>query len=76
VVIEVLTKSSLTNKQLCAITLGCEKQSDFPVFSWNVTFPDKPKPTPRPPQPPAVSENSNHRYLDLSLSYFSRDHPN
>ncbi|CAF3153509.1 unnamed protein product [Rotaria sp. Silwood2] len=53
VVIEVLTKSRLTNKQLCAITFGCEKQSDFPVFSWNVTFPDKPKPPPRPPQPPA-----------------------
>lgn len=50
-----LTKSHLTEKQLCAITLGCEKQSDFPVFSWNVTFPDKPKPHPRPPQPPAVS---------------------
>ncbi|CAF3896250.1 unnamed protein product, partial [Adineta steineri] len=31
----------------------CQPETDFPVFSWNVTFPNKPKPTPRPPQPPS-----------------------
>jgi hypothetical protein len=45
-----------TSKQLCALALNCEKQSDFPLLRWNVTFPDKPKPPPRPPQPPSVSQ--------------------
>ncbi|CAM4785122.1 unnamed protein product [Rotaria magnacalcarata] len=65
VVVEVLTKAHLTDQQLCAITFGCEKQSDFPVFSWNVTFPDKPKPPPQPPQPPAP-ESPKLNVLHLS----------
>ena len=46
----------LTSKEICALAFGCEPQTNFPVFSWNVTFPNTPKPTPRPPQPPSVSK--------------------
>ena len=52
-VFEVVKLAPLTNKELCSLAFECEPQRDFPVFSWNVTFPDKPKPTPRPPQPPS-----------------------
>ncbi|CAF5018539.1 unnamed protein product, partial [Rotaria sp. Silwood1] len=53
VIIEVLSMSPLTNKELCSLAFECQAPPYFPIVSWNVTFPDKPKPTPRPPQPPA-----------------------
>lgn len=51
---KVIAESHLTSKQLCALALNCERQFDFPVLIWNVTFPDKPKPPPQPPHPPLV----------------------
>ena len=54
--LQVVQLAALTNKQLCSLAFECQPQTDFPVFSWNVTFPNKPKPTPKPPQPPAVSD--------------------
>ncbi|CAF4257182.1 unnamed protein product, partial [Rotaria sp. Silwood2] len=53
VVFQVVELAPFNNKQLCALAFECQPQRDFPAFSWNVTFPDKPKPTPRPPQPPS-----------------------
>ncbi|CAF1315960.1 unnamed protein product [Adineta ricciae] len=53
VVFQVVQLAPLTNKQICALAFECQPQRDFPVFSWNVTFPDKPKPTPQPPKPPS-----------------------
>jgi hypothetical protein len=56
VVIAVISLSNYNNKQLCALALNCGKQFDYPVITWNVTFPsDKPKPSPLPPQPPKVN---------------------
>ncbi|CAF0993021.1 unnamed protein product [Rotaria sordida] len=52
-VFQVIELTSFTNKQLCALAFECQPQRDFPIFNWNVTFPDKPKPTPQPPQPPS-----------------------
>ena len=52
---KVIAESRLTSKQLCALAFDCERQFDFPILNWNVTFPDKPKPPPRPPQTPSVS---------------------
>ncbi|CAF4870739.1 unnamed protein product, partial [Rotaria magnacalcarata] len=35
---------------------NCYKQFDYPIITWNVTFPhDKPKPPSQPPQPPQVN---------------------
>ncbi|CAF1450802.1 unnamed protein product [Adineta ricciae] len=60
-VIAVISQSSYSNKQLCALALNCRKQFDYPILTWNVTFPsDKPKPLPKPPQPPKVSITSRH----------------
>ncbi|CAF4684401.1 unnamed protein product [Rotaria socialis] len=51
-VIEVIGASSLTSRELCALALDCENQSDFPKLNWNITVPGR-KPPPRPPQPPS-----------------------
>ncbi|CAF0924132.1 unnamed protein product [Rotaria sp. Silwood1] len=53
VMFQVVELTHFNNKQLCSLAFECEPQRDFPIFSWNVTFPDKPKPSPRPPQPPS-----------------------
>jgi len=53
-VIEILTISPLTDKELCAVAFDCGDQTDIPILRWNVTIPGS-KPPPRPPQPPAVS---------------------
>jgi hypothetical protein len=55
-VIEVLTLSPLTNKELCSLAFECQAPPDFPLVNWNVSFPDKPKPAPRPPTPPTVDD--------------------
>ncbi|CAM2712972.1 unnamed protein product [Rotaria socialis] len=54
-VFQVLELAPLNNRQICSLAFECQPQTDFPIFSWNVTFPDKPKPTPQPPQPPSPS---------------------
>ncbi|CAF2669724.1 unnamed protein product [Rotaria sp. Silwood2] len=55
-VIEVISLSSYNNKQLCALAFDCYKRFDYPILTWNVTFPsDKPKPLPQPPRPPKVN---------------------
>ncbi|CAF1219201.1 unnamed protein product [Adineta steineri] len=54
-VIAVISLSSYSNKQLCQLVFKCYKQIDYPIITWNVTFPDKPKPLPQPPQPPQVN---------------------
>ncbi len=49
-----MTLTSYNNKQLCSLAFDCQKPLDYPILTWNVTFPDKPKPPPQPPQPPKV----------------------
>ncbi|CAF1053714.1 unnamed protein product, partial [Rotaria sordida] len=57
-VIEVISLSSYSNKQLCALVFNCYERFDYPILTWNVTFPtDKPKPLPQPPQPPKLKTN-------------------
>ncbi|CAF0859177.1 unnamed protein product [Adineta ricciae] len=54
-VLEIIVKSPLNNKGLCALAFKCDSQFNYPLLNWNVTIPDKLKPTPRPPQPPSPS---------------------
>lgn len=50
-----MSRSNYNNKQLCALAFHCHEQLDYPILSWNVTFPpDRPKPRPHPPSPPLV----------------------
>jgi len=59
--------TSYSSKQLCSLALGCNKQYDYPVLVWNVTFPDKPKPQPKAPQPPKVIYQKALYRLAISL---------
>ncbi|CAF1261330.1 unnamed protein product [Adineta ricciae] len=54
VVFQVISLTEYTDKALCAITLNCEKQTDYPSLNWTVPIPDG-KPTPQPPKPPSPS---------------------
>lgn len=56
--VTVINSTNYTDNQLCSVALNCERHSEYPFLTWNVTFPDKPKPSPRPPQPPQVNFRS------------------
>ena len=66
-VIEVLGVTPLTTKELCSLAFQCQAPTGFPLVSWNVTFPNKPKPTPRPPQPPTVSDSSTNEKIGVII---------
>jgi len=52
-VLNIMTVTQLTSKDLCSIALACTPVTN-PIYNWNVTLPNVPKPNVKPLALPKV----------------------